>query len=74
MNMVRYKNLGGNSNVHSYCIATDHIVVQFNSGNPYTYSYNSAGRDKVETMKKLAVQGQGLNSYIMRYARYDYEK
>ena len=53
MNMVRYKNLGGNSNVHSYCIATDHIVVQFNSGNPYTYSYNSAGRDKVETEIKV---------------------
>lgn len=74
MNMERYKNLGGNSNVYSYGIASDYIVVQFRTGRPYTYSYRSAGREKVETMKKLAVQGRGLNSYIMRYAKYDYEK
>ncbi len=74
MSMVRYKNLGGNSNVHFYEIGSDYVMVQFSTGRPYKYSYRSAGRDKVEIMKKLAVQGQGLNSYIMRYAKYDYER
>lgn len=72
--MVLYKNLGGNSNVHAFSIGTDFIDIQFNGGKIYRYSYCSAGKEKVEQMKRLAKQGQGLNSYIMRYAKYDYER
>ncbi len=72
--MQLYKNLGGNSNVRAFFIGEDYIDVQFNGGSIYRYSYRSAGKDKVEQMKKLAVQGCGLNSYIMRNARKDYEK
>lgn len=72
--MVIYKNLGGNSNIYAFSIGDDYINVQFNGGRIYKYSYRSAGIDKVEQMKKLAVQGQGLNSYIMRKARYNYER
>lgn len=71
--MTLYKNLGGNSNIYAFSIGTDYIDVQFNGGKVYRYSYYSAGEVKVEQMKKLAVQGQGLNSYIMRNARKDYE-
>ena len=71
--MMLYKNLGGNSGIHAYLTGTDHIDVQFDGGKVYRYSYRSAGRDKVEQMKKLAVQGQGLNSYITKNARKDYE-
>ncbi|EXE84541.1 hypothetical protein J591_3523 [Acinetobacter baumannii 532279] len=39
----------------------------------YTYSYRSAGAGGVEDMKKLARNGNGLNSYIMRYAKTLYE-
>lgn len=72
--MNTYKNLGGNSNIRAYSAGEDYIEVQFNGGAIYKYSYRSAGREKVEQMKELAVQGSGLNSYIMRNARLDYEK
>ena len=72
--MQFYNNLGGNSNVRAFSIGVDYIDVQFNGGSVYRYSYRSAGREKVEQMKRLAVQGIGLNSYIMRNARKDYER
>lgn len=72
--MQYYENLGGNSNIRAYSIGLDYIDVQFNGGAVYRYSYNSAGKEKVEHMKRLAIQGSGLNSYIMRNARKDYER
>lgn len=74
ISMKNYQNLNGNSNVLKYEIGYDYIKVQFSSGNPYVYSHKSAGSIKVEKMKQLATQGYGLNSYIMREARFDYEK
>lgn len=71
--MQRYKNLGGNSNVAGYSISDNYIDVQFRDGKIYRYSYQSAGMVKVEEMKRLALQGFGLNSYIMRKAKMDYE-
>ena len=43
-------------------------VLQFKSGKytVYAYTYESAGADAVETMKSLARQGHGLNSYISK--------
>lgn len=72
--MEQYLNLGGNSNVKAYSIGQDYIDVVFGRGAHYRYSYRSAGIDKVEQMKMLAKKGVGLNSYIMRYAKMDYEK
>lgn len=71
--MQIYRNLGGNSNISAFSIGNDYIDVKFNGGSIYRYSYKSAGIDKVERMKKLAIEGCGLNSYIMRYAKKDYE-
>lgn len=72
--MEQYLNLGGNSNVKAYLIGQDYIDVVFGRGALYRYSYRSAGKDKVEQMKMLAKKGIGLNSYIMGYAKMDYEK
>ena len=72
--MIRYLNLGGNSNVYAYQYGEDYIDVQFFGGKVYRYSYRSAGHEKVEEMKKCATAGRGLNSYIMKYAKYDYER
>ena len=72
--MEQYLNAGGNSGIKAYSIGQDYVDVVFTSGALYRYSYRSAGRDKVEQMKILARKGVGLNSYIMRYARMDYEK
>ncbi len=72
--MTKYMNLSGNSNVEAYEIGEDHITVKFfGTWRTYTYSYYSAGRENVEKAKGLAKQGQGLNSFIMREMKYDYE-
>ncbi len=72
--MQNYKNLGGNSSVVAYSIGNDYVEVQFATGKIYRYSYASAGVANVEEMKTLAIQGVGLNSYIMRYVRNAYER
>lgn len=70
--MERYKNLGGDSGVVAYEIDSDSITVQFGDGSMYLYNYQSSGRENVEQMKKLAVAGEGLNSFIMRNVRKAY--
>jgi len=70
--MERYKNLGGDSGISAYEIGNDSITVQFSSGSVYLYTYQSAGRDNIEHMKKLAITGEGLNSFIMRNVRKAY--
>ena len=70
--MQPYYNLGGNSGIAAFTIGDDYIDVQFHSGMTYRYSYASTGADHVEQMKQLALQGQGLNSFISRYVREAY--
>lgn len=67
--MEIYKDINGDSGIYRYEIGTDYIKVQFKDGSIYTYTYLSAGQDKVETMKVLAEAGNGLNSFINKYAR-----
>lgn len=76
--MTDYKNLGGASNVARYQIGRDFIIVEFKprskSGyNTYKYSYMSTGQAAVEEMKKLALNGEGLNAYIAKYIRKNFE-
>ncbi len=73
--MERYRNLSGNSGVSGYEIGTDYIRVAFN-GNPKIYSYSNrgrAGRVHVDNMKRCAVNGLGLNSYINEHVKYLYD-
>lgn len=67
--MERYIDTNGDSGVLNYEIGDDYIVVQFKTGAVYTYTYASAGKEKIETMKVLAKSGNGLNSFINKYAR-----
>lgn len=67
--MTIYKNLGGDSGVAAFEIAETSIEVQFKDGATYLYNYQSTGRDDVEHMKKLAVGGVGLNSFIGKHVR-----
>lgn len=71
--MQRYKNLGGNSNVSAYEYGPDFIRVQFKDGSVYLYTNSSAGSKNIETMKKLADAGQGLNSFINTMVRKSYK-
>jgi len=72
--MQRYRNLGGDSNVHSFEIGVEYILVKFSGTfRVYKYSYWKAGRIHVEQMKLLAINGRGLNSYINRNTKSLYD-
>ncbi len=43
------------------------------NSNSYSYSYRKAGQSHVENMKRLAVSGSGLNSYINAYIKFKYD-
>lgn len=62
--MERYKNRGGNSGVRYYEIGEDFIIVYFSDNSSYLYNYAKTGSMNVEKMKRFAIQGQGLNSFI----------
>ena len=70
--MEIYQNLGGNSSVSGYEIANESIAVYFKDGTAYLYNYQITGTDNVEQMKTLAIEGIGLNSFIMRHVRKAY--
>lgn len=72
--MQNYLNLRGKSGVRAFEFGADFIKVMFSSGAVYTYTYSSAGAEKVEEMKRLALRGCGLNSFIMKHAKYNYER
>ncbi len=70
--MEIYKNLGGDSGVTAYEIGIEFIKVQFHDGSIYLYTYLSTGREDIEQMKKLAIAGEGLNSYIGKVVKKRY--
>lgn len=73
--MQIYQNNGGRSNVEAFEIGQNYILVKFHGTSKlYRYSYSSAGIENVEAMKRLAVQGSGLNSFIMKNVRTKYER
>jgi len=71
--MERYKNRNGKSGVIAYEIGGDYIRVKFTSGDIYQYSYNRAGKSNVENMKKLAIKGLGLATYISTHVKFKYD-
>ena len=61
------KKTGVRSSVIGYEYGIGFIIVQFNDGYQYTYTYDSCDVDHVEAMKILADAQEGLNGYINRY-------
>lgn len=72
--MTHYKNLGNDSGVVAFEIGKTHIAVQFENNSVYEYTYHSAGREHIENMKTLALQGEGLNSYINKHVKKNYSR
>lgn len=66
MAFQRYQNLSMQSNVAAFEIGPDSITVEFRSGKHRFYVYNSVrpGVAAVEELKRRALAGRGLNSYI----------
>ncbi len=70
--MTKYLDIDNDSGVEAYEISSDRISVQFKGGLIYVYSYQSAGRENIEYMKKLAPSGEGLNSFINLNVKFKY--
>jgi hypothetical protein len=70
--MRRYADLSGTSGVVAYEIGPDFIDVRFRGGDTYRYTHASAGAVHIEQMKKLAIAGRGLGTYISRHVREAY--
>lgn len=66
MRMERYQNLAGNSGVAAYSLRKDAIAVRFEDGVVYVYTNASAGAKNIAEMKRLAVAGRGLSTFISR--------
>jgi len=72
--MERYRDIDGDSGVAEFENGPDFIRVKFKDGSVYLYTYASAGSNNIEQMKKLAVAGDGLNSFIIKNVRKRYAK
>ena len=70
--MTPYKNLNGGSGIYAYETSNTEIAVQFINGDLYLYNNISAGNYNIEHMKKLAIDGKGLNSFINTTVRKRY--
>jgi len=75
MSITKYKNLGNSSNVDWFEIGEEFLRVKFfNTSKIYQYSYSGkAGKIHVDELKRLAVNGKGLNSYIMMKLKEKYD-
>ncbi|WP_144112080.1 hypothetical protein [Paraburkholderia sp. BCC1886] len=62
--MKRYGNLSGASGVDAYQVGDDRIGVRFRSGDVYWYTKAGIGAKHLTALKRLALQGQGLATYI----------
>jgi hypothetical protein len=71
--MLRYANKQGNSGVVRYETGEEAITVEFVGGETYLYTYNSAGKKNIETMKKLAKKGEGLSTFISQEVKEKFE-
>ena len=67
--MPAYGNATGNSGIVAYEIRRDAIIVEFFHGGKYLYDYDTTGREHVEEMKVLALEGRGLATYINKHVR-----
>jgi hypothetical protein len=66
--MEQYKNLSRESGVTHYVLGKDFIKVKFKENSEvYVYNYSLNGKEHIENMKKLAIDGRGLSTYISQH-------
>ena len=72
--MQSYCDFSLHSDVIGYEYGEEYIRVQFSNGDIYLYTYMSAGKRYIESMKSLADCGDGLSSFIKKYVMNLYER
>jgi hypothetical protein len=70
--MRPYENLSGKSGVTAYQIGDTFIIVEFRDGSAYAYTNSTTGISNIEIMKRLAVKGSGLSTFISRHVKDKY--
>lgn len=70
--MEKYANFGGASGIRAYAFGVDSITILFRDGAMYLYNHRSTGPARIAHMKRLALAGQGLNTYINHAVRKAY--
>ena len=70
--MEPYKNISGHSGIIAFQTGVDEIKIQFVDGSIYQYTSGVAGNKNIKKMKKLAVSGQGLATFISTTIRTNY--
>jgi predicted Ser/Thr protein kinase len=71
--MEEYKG-SANGGISAFELQEQAIVVMFNDGKTYLYDYTKPGKQHVENMKRLAVKGKGLTTYINQNIRNNYSR
>lgn len=66
--MQTYRDWDKDSNIEAYEIDNDSITVKFRDGQFkfYKYTTRSTSSSNISEMKRLALQGDGLNSFISK--------
>jgi hypothetical protein len=72
--MKAYKKVNSDSGVSFYEVLEDGIIIRFNDGSTYLYTFRSAGKTAISRMKQLAASGKGLTTYINQHVKKKYEK
>lgn len=65
--MIPYKNINRFSSILAYEFGNEWIRIEFVSGAVREYTYEKVGKDHVEAMKKCALRGKGLGSYVLNH-------
>ena len=71
--MESYKDIDGDSGISAYEAGDGFIRIMFKDSSVYLYTNNSAGEENIDCMKRLAISGDGLNSFINKNVKKRYE-
>ncbi len=72
--MQPYLNLSGNSGVVAFAADAQSIIVRFKDGLNYEYTTESAGAAAIAEMKRRAITGRDLSTYISREVKDKYAR
>ena len=75
MKMHEYGDGNHDSGVIAYLFVKNGIILKFKSKEEYyLYNYKKPGAPHLENMKRLAMAGSGLSTYVNQNVREDYYK
>ena len=71
--IITYANQDGHSGIQTVDISDSHVDIEFKNGGTYRYTESSVGYNNLVIMKTLAKAGRGLNRFINKHVRFNYQ-